>query len=91
MIQKIKILHLEDLPEDAELVEYELHKANIKFEKQVVDNKEDYDSPTRLMIGKDDHTGQGAIASDLRKRLDELERRVDLRRVEANPLATEAH
>jgi PAS domain S-box-containing protein len=39
----IRILHLEDLPEDAELVENELHKANIKFEKQVVDNKEDYE------------------------------------------------
>src|ERR1700730_10232157 len=43
MNAKIKILHLEDLPEDAELVEYELHKGNIKFEKRVVDNKEDYE------------------------------------------------
>lgn len=39
----IKILHLEDLSEDAELVENELRKGNIKFEKQVVDNKEDYE------------------------------------------------
>ena len=39
-----------------------------------MDNKEDYDSPTRLMIGKDDHTGQGAIASDLRKRLDDFKK-----------------
>ena len=43
MKAKIKILHLEDFPEDAELVEYELHKGNIKFEKRVVDNKEDYE------------------------------------------------
>ena len=43
MSAKIKILHLEDFPEDAELVEYELHKGNIKFEKRVVDNKEDYE------------------------------------------------
>ena len=40
-MQTIKILHLEDLPEDAELVEYELQKGRIKFEKRVVDNKED--------------------------------------------------
>ena len=43
MSAKIKILHLEDLPEDAELVEYELQKGKIKFEKRVVDNKEDYE------------------------------------------------
>jgi PAS domain S-box-containing protein len=43
MSAKIKILHLEDVPEDADLVEYELHKGNIKFEKRVVDNKEDYE------------------------------------------------
>ena len=42
MKEKIKILHLEDLPEDAELIEYELDKGDIKFEKRVVDNKEDY-------------------------------------------------
>jgi PAS domain S-box-containing protein len=43
MNAKIKILHLEDFPEDAELVEYELHKGNLTFEKRVVDNKEDYE------------------------------------------------
>jgi PAS domain S-box-containing protein len=43
MNAKIKILHLEDFPEDAELVEYELHKGNLQFEKRVVDNKEDYE------------------------------------------------
>ncbi len=37
-----------------------------------MDNKEDYDTPTRLMIGKDDHTGKGAIASDLKKRLEDF-------------------
>jgi len=44
MNTKIKILHLEDLPEDAELVEYELRKGNINFEKRIVDNKKDYES-----------------------------------------------
>ncbi len=40
---KIKILHLEDFPEDAELVEDELLKENLNFDKVVVDNKEDYE------------------------------------------------
>ena len=39
-----------------------------------MDNKEDYDTPTRIMIGKDDHTGQGAVASDLKKRLEEFKK-----------------
>ena len=39
-----------------------------------MDNKEDYDTPTRIMIGKDDHTGQGAVASDLKKRLDDFKK-----------------
>lgn len=43
MSEKIKILHLEDLPSDAELAEYELRKGNIRFEKRDVDNKEDYE------------------------------------------------
>ena len=43
MNAKIKILHLEDFPEDAELVQYQLQKGNIKFEKRVVDNKKDYE------------------------------------------------
>ena len=42
MDKPIKILHLEDVPTDAELVEYELQKGNIKFEKRVVDNKNDF-------------------------------------------------
>ena len=44
MSQKIKILHLEDSESDAELVEYELHKGNVQFEKRVVDNKEEYET-----------------------------------------------
>jgi PAS domain S-box-containing protein len=36
---KLKILHLEDTPADAELVERELKKGNIQFEKLVVANK----------------------------------------------------
>jgi gliding motility-associated protein GldM len=35
-----------------------------------MDNKEDYDTPTRLMIGKDDHKGKGAKADSLRQKLD---------------------
>ena len=35
-----------------------------------MENKEDYDNPTRIMIGKDEHTGQGGAASELKKRLD---------------------
>jgi two-component system sensor histidine kinase UhpB len=42
LINKIKILHLEDLRSDAELVERELKKGNIQYEKIVVDNKTDY-------------------------------------------------
>ena len=47
MSAQIKILHLEDFPEDAELVEFELHKGNLKFDKQVVDNKDDYEMMLR--------------------------------------------
>jgi two-component system sensor histidine kinase UhpB len=39
---KLKILHLEDLPFDAQLVERELKKANIQYEKIVVDNRASY-------------------------------------------------
>ncbi len=40
--QKLKILHLEDLETDAELVERELRKGSINFEKIVVDDRESY-------------------------------------------------
>ncbi|MES2761889.1 MAG: PAS domain S-box protein [Bacteroidota bacterium] len=40
---KIKILHLEDLSSDAELVERELSRGGISFEKIVVDNREDFE------------------------------------------------
>ncbi len=42
MTSKIKILHLEDVPTDAELVGIELNRSNLLFEKLVVDNKVDY-------------------------------------------------
>ena len=42
MIKKIKILHLEDLSSDAELVERALLKGNIIFDKIVVDTKAEY-------------------------------------------------
>ena len=38
----LRILHLEDMPTDAELVEFELRRSKILFEKLVVDNKADY-------------------------------------------------
>lgn len=42
MESKIKILHLEDISFDVEMVERELNKGNIRFEKLVVDNKNDF-------------------------------------------------
>ena len=39
---KIKILHLEDLATDAELIERAITKSEILFDKIVVDNREDY-------------------------------------------------
>ena len=38
-----------------------------------MDNKEDYDTPTRIMIGKDE-SGHGAVASDLKKRLEDFKK-----------------
>ncbi len=43
MKTKLKILHLEDSPADAELVERELKKGNIQFEKLVVATKTDFE------------------------------------------------
>jgi PAS domain S-box-containing protein len=40
---KIKVLHLEDNPTDADLIEYELSKGGLQFEKQVVDSREEYE------------------------------------------------
>ena len=42
MRQRLKLLHLEDMPADAEMVERELRKANIQFEKLLVSSKEDF-------------------------------------------------
>ena len=42
MSPKLKILHLEDMKADAELVQRELTKANIQCEILLVDNKEDF-------------------------------------------------
>ena len=42
MEKKIKILHLEDLRSDAELVDRELKKAHLKFERLWVTNKDDF-------------------------------------------------
>ena len=43
METKLKILHLEDVSFDVEMVERELKKANIVFEKLVVDNEKDFE------------------------------------------------
>ncbi len=43
MENKFKILHLENTPADAELVESELKKGNLQFEILVIDNKTDYE------------------------------------------------
>lgn len=42
MKTKLRIVHLEDTPSDAELVERELRKSAILFDKIVVDNRNDY-------------------------------------------------
>ena len=41
---KIKILHLEDNPSDADLIDFELRKGGIRFEMQVVDNREEFEA-----------------------------------------------
>lgn len=41
-MNKLRILHLEDVPTDAELVGRELKRSAINFERLVVDNKQDY-------------------------------------------------
>jgi len=42
MNQTLRILHLEDLPTDAEMIDRQLKKANIIFEKLLVSNKESF-------------------------------------------------
>ncbi len=42
MKQRLKILHLEDMSADAEMVERELRKANIQFDKLLVSNRADF-------------------------------------------------
>jgi PAS domain S-box-containing protein len=50
METKLKILHLEDLASDAELVERALRKANLVFDKRVVDNREDFIEALRTFV-----------------------------------------
>ncbi len=42
MNRRLKILHIEDVPSDAELVERTLRKSGIDFEKVTVDKKDEY-------------------------------------------------
>ena len=42
MKDKIKILHLEDLPSDAELIEMKLKESNLQIESLIVDTKEEF-------------------------------------------------
>ena len=48
-----------------------------------VENKEDYDSPTHLMCGADNQ-GKGAIASDLKKRLEDFKKLIVVNAPEAS-------
>ena len=59
---KIRILHLEDLPSDAELVERTLRKGKIAFEKLVVDNKISFEKALKEFLPDiilSDHTLPG--------------------------------
>src|ERR1700731_1988954 len=42
MDRTLKILHIEDVPSDAELVERILKRSGIVYEKLIVDNKKEY-------------------------------------------------
>jgi PAS domain S-box-containing protein len=42
MTRSLKILHIEDIPSDAELIERTLKKSGIEFEKLLVETKEEY-------------------------------------------------
>ncbi|HNP21833.1 MAG TPA: histidine kinase [Panacibacter sp.] len=42
MTKKLKILHLEDLPGDAEFVDRQLRKSDLRFDKIVVDTKDEF-------------------------------------------------
>src|SRR3569623_168040 len=44
MMHSIKILHLEDIPSDAELVERTLKRSGIEFEKLLVDTRDEFTS-----------------------------------------------
>ncbi len=50
MKNKLKILHLEDTPLDAELVERELKKGKFQFEKLVVDNKAAFEKALKEFV-----------------------------------------
>jgi len=41
-----------------------------------MENKEDYDTPTHIMIGADDHSGKGGVASDLKARLEKFKKTI---------------
>src|SRR6185437_13159496 len=42
MTRKLRIIHIEDVQSDAEMVEYTLKRSGISFEKIVVDKKDEY-------------------------------------------------
>jgi gliding motility-associated protein GldM len=39
-----------------------------------MENKEDYDTPTHIMIGEDDHEGRGGVAFEIKKKLDDYKK-----------------
>jgi len=58
-IPMLKILHLEDIPTDADLVAHELKKGKVKCEIVVVDNREDFEKALKSLspdIILSDHT-----------------------------------
>jgi len=42
MMKNLRILHIEDVPSDAEMVERTLNKSDIRYEKIIVDSRADY-------------------------------------------------
>ena len=52
--KKIKILLLEDNPDDVDFLRYELQKANMKFYLSVVDTKEEYENLYQKVISREE-------------------------------------
>lgn len=67
ILKKLKILHLESIAYDAGLVDRQLHKGNINFEKLLVDNKNDFENALHSFspdIILSDHTLPGFSSAE---------------------------